>query len=128
MNQVPIHKFWGTPLNEWIERIPNELPRDAVGLRQIVLNGRYGFELNEEALIDFIRCSLLSLFASGAMPVIVAQDGVHFWTAQTQYGNMPEVMADRIITKWLEMGGNDPDESDLWFALPEIYESTRQES
>jgi hypothetical protein len=51
---------------------------------------------------------------------------VHFWTAQTQYGNIPEVMADRIITKWLQMGGTDPDESDLWFALPEIYESTRQ--
>jgi hypothetical protein len=63
VKQLPTHKFWGTPLNEWIERIPNELPRDAVGLWQIVSDGRYGFELKEDALIDFILCSLLGLFA-----------------------------------------------------------------
>ena len=31
----PTHSFFGTPLSEWISRVPNELPRDAVGLWQV---------------------------------------------------------------------------------------------
>jgi hypothetical protein len=123
MTQDRIHKFWGTPIDEWIERVPNELPRDAVSLWQIVAEARFGYDLEGDSLNDFIRRCLLGLFASGAMPVKFSQDNVHDWALQTEYLGEPDVMADHIISNWIKGGRETPDESDLWFALPQMYET-----
>lgn len=40
MTIEPQHVDYGTPVSEWIALIPGELPRDAVGLWQIVPDGR----------------------------------------------------------------------------------------
>jgi hypothetical protein len=42
----------GTPMSEYIASIPEELPRDAVGLWQIVPAGRNGFRLTGTELND----------------------------------------------------------------------------
>ena len=39
-------RFFGQTLDEWIEKVPGELPVDAVGLWQIVGFARDGFGLS----------------------------------------------------------------------------------
>ena len=73
-------KFYGQTVEEWIEKIPGELPIDAVGLWQIVPFAREGFGLSGEELLDVVRRSITALLAKGAVPVVGAMDGVHFWT------------------------------------------------
>lgn len=61
-----VDKYFGIPLSEWIERTPNELEMDAVGLWQIVPVGRESFGLEGEALKDFVRRSVIAPRISGA--------------------------------------------------------------
>ena len=93
---------------------------DAVGLWQIVPEGRDRYGLEGEALVKFIRLTLLYMFARGAKPV-VGQAGVDHWMLK-DYGDTPEAMADAIIAEWLAAGAVTPKPYDsLWFALPHIY-------
>jgi hypothetical protein len=117
------HKTYGTPVEEWIASVPNELPIDAVGLWQIVSAGRGGFELSGQELIDFVRLTLLALFEKGAKPVVGARDGANVWTP-IPYGEIPGEMADAVIQEWIG-SGREPDFGDVWFALPHIYEFKR---
>jgi hypothetical protein len=123
MRQGLRHKLYGTPVEEWIAAVPNELPIDAVGLWQIVPAGREGFGLSGEELIEFVRLNLLGLLESGAKPVIGAADGIHIWTL-VPYGDNAVEIADAIIEEWIT-SGLEPDGGDIWFALPHIYESKR---
>jgi hypothetical protein len=68
-------KRFGTPMSEYIVRVANELPVDAVGLWQIVPGGRRGFGLEDEALTDFVRRCIAELLSRGAVPVMRG-DGV----------------------------------------------------
>ncbi len=120
------HRLYGTPVEEWIAAVPNELPIDAVGLWQIVPAGREGFELSGQELIEFVRLNLLALLEKGAKPVIGAADGIHYWTL-VPYGETPAEMADAIIEEWTS-SGREPDVGDVWFALPHIYEAKRPSS
>jgi hypothetical protein len=117
------HKTYGTPIEEWIARVPNELPIDAVGLWQIVAAGRQGFGLSGQELIEFVRLILLALFEKGAKPVTGAIDGIHVW-ALIPYGLTPDEMADAIIGEWTSTA-RDPDLGGVWFAIPQIYEAKR---
>jgi hypothetical protein len=120
------HKIYGTPIEEWIASVPNELPIDAVGLWQIVPAGREGFELSGQELIDFVRLNLLALLEKGALPVTGAVDSVHFWTL-VPYGETPNEIADAVIAEWIA-SGREPDVGGVWFALPHVYESKRSNS
>ena len=115
-------KFYGQTVEEWIEKIPGELPIDAVGLWQIVSFAREGFELSGEELINVTRRSIAALLTKGAVPVVGAMDGVHFWTP-VSYGDTSEEICQAILTEWRN-SGRDPDVGDVWFALPHMLEAT----
>src|SRR6266849_5842529 len=122
MNKERRDKIYGQTVGEWIEKIPGELPIDAVGLWQIVSFGREGFELSGEELVDAVRRSITALLAKGAVPVVGARDGIHVWTP-VKYGDTADETIEAIITEWRNLG-RDPDGGDVWFALPHILEAT----
>lgn len=121
MNQEPRHKDYGTPLSEWIARIPNELPYDAVGIFQIVPAGRDGFGLARDDLVDFVRRAIMALLDAGAVPVRGGEDTGYDWIAQRQYGQSKHEITEAVIAEWLAM----PDDpfvlcgEGVWFALPQ---------
>ena len=121
MTDDPRHKLYGTPLSEWIALIPGELPRDAVGLFQIVPAGRDGFGLKGAALTDFVRRGIHALLDAGAVPVRGGKGTGYEWLAQKQYGTAKEEITEAIIREWLAL----PDDplvlcgDGVWFARPE---------
>lgn len=116
MTREPVDRDFGIPLSEWIERIPNELEMDAVGLWQIVPVGRESFYLEGDALTDFVMRSVIALIKRGAVPVRPAADKENFWEIQTQYGKLPEEIARNVVNEWQQYG-MDPTEDGLWFTL-----------
>jgi hypothetical protein len=123
MTKVLRDKFFGSTIDEWISTLPGELTVDAVGLWQIVTFGREGFGLSGDQLTDFVRQGIERVFAKGAKPVVGAMDGIHVWTT-VNYGDIPEVASNAIIAEWQTLG-RDPDEGDVWFALPHIFNGLR---
>jgi hypothetical protein len=115
-------KFYGQTVEEWIEKLPGELPVDAVGLWQIVSFGREGFGLSGEELIAVVRQGIAALLAKGAVPVVGARDDIHVWIP-VNYGDMAEETSEAIITEWRN-SGREPDVGDVWFALPHLLEVT----
>jgi hypothetical protein len=120
------HRRYGNTVDEWIAGWVAEPARDATGLWHIVTAGRDGFGLSGPELIDFVRRSLLALFAAGAKPVIGDVTKVYHWVRLKQYGDTPEEMADAIIGEW-QKSGCDPDHGGVWFATPNVYEEKRGE-
>lgn len=116
MTEEPTNKYFGTSLSEWIERTPNELEQDAVSLWQIVVSGREGFELNDDALDNFVKRSIVALLERGALPVLHTGIRESFWNIQMQYGTQPDDIATSIIEEW-HRSDADPDHDGLWFAL-----------
>jgi hypothetical protein len=115
----PKHRFFGTPMSEWIAHV-GELDVDAVGLWQIIPCGREWFGLEGAELDDFVRRSLLAHFVYGALPVRHVPDDQNVWTIQTNYGETPEAMTDAIIAEWVVQGRPNPDLWGLWLATPQI--------
>jgi hypothetical protein len=120
------HRRYGRTVDEWIAGWVAELARDATGLWHIVTAGREGFGLSGAELIDFVRRSLLALFAAGAKPVMGGIDKDYIWGRLTKYGDDPQQMADAIIDEW-QKSGCDPDYGGVWFATPNVYEERRDE-
>ncbi|MDR3672192.1 MAG: hypothetical protein P4L36_15190 [Holophaga sp.] len=116
MTIEPVDKYSGTPMSEWIARVPNELEVDAVGLWQIIPTGRDSFNLSGAALEDFIRRSIIALIERGAVPVRPAESEHEFWKKQDRYGILATEIADRVIKEW-EESGRDPDQDGLWFSM-----------
>ena len=120
MNNEPSDKRSGKPLSEYIKIVADELPIDAVGLWQIVPQGRFGFGFEGEALTDFVRRCISELLSRGAVPVVGGGlDGEHEWIVQRQYGSTPEEIIDNVVREWLANGAKDEDPGGLWFALRE---------
>lgn len=116
----PVHEDYGIPMSEWISLIPNELPRDAVGMFQIVPDGRDGFHLAGRELEDFVRRAIHGLLDAGAIPVRGGKNTAFSWVAQRQYGSNRDEITEAIIAEWLAM----PDDplilcgEGVWFARP----------
>jgi hypothetical protein len=72
MNTEPKHNIFGVSLSEWIERVPNELPADAVGLWQIIPAGIDSFGLAGAELESFAKRCIFALIKSGAKPVVAS--------------------------------------------------------
>jgi len=107
-------------MSEWIKMVANELPDDAVGLWQIVPDGRRGFELEGDALADYVRRCIAELLSRGAVPVVGGGlEGEHDWIAQSQYGSKPGEIIENVVREWLANGAKDEDPGGLWFALRE---------
>jgi hypothetical protein len=115
-------KFYGQTVEEWIEKLPGELPIDAVGLWQVASFAREGFGLSGEELITVVRQGIAGLLAKGAVPVVGAMDDIHVWV-RVNYGDTAGEISEAIITEWRN-SGREPDVGDVWFALPHILEST----
>jgi hypothetical protein len=116
MTSEPVDKYFGIPLSEWIDRLPNELDVDAVGLWQIIPTGKDSFSLFGNNLDLFAKKCILGLINRGAVPVrpVSAQHG--YWEKQLQYGDNPEEIADNIISEW-KATKRDPDQNGIWFYI-----------
>ena len=119
------HKRLGYSVNESIAADVDELSRDAVGLWRIVNEGRLGFGLQGDQLVDFVRGHVIALLENGAKPVIGAADQRFSWEMVPGYGESPNQIASGIVQEWLA-SGRDPDFGSVWFALPRVYESRRR--
>jgi hypothetical protein len=113
-------KYYGYTISESIALTPGELPIDAVGLWQIVPDGRDGFGLSGEALDDFIRRTITALLDADAVPVRHVPGSQFEWDVQHQYGTTREQIIEGIIAEWHTM----PDDplvlcgEGVWFARP----------
>ena len=120
MTEEPRHKYFGDTMRDYIVQVANELPYDAVGIWQIVPAGRLDFDLEGDALTDYVRRCIAELLSRGAVPVIGGgPDGKHHWILQRQYGSRPEEIIENVIREWLANGAQDEDPGGLWFALAE---------
>jgi hypothetical protein len=115
MTSEPVDKYFGTPMSEWIARVPNELDIDAVGLWQIVPVGIDSFGLSGESLEQFSYRCILALLQRGAVPV-ESVSGVSGWVPQTRYRGSHQEIATQIVNDW-KSGELVPDHDGLWFAL-----------
>jgi hypothetical protein len=113
--QEPVDKYFGTPLSEWIARVPNELDVDAVGLWQIIPTGMDSFGLSDECLEEFTCRCIVALLQKGAVPVRAAPPGVSGWVRETTYQGSHEEIAEQIVCDW-KVGKIIPDHNGLWFA------------
>lgn len=116
MTIEPVDKYFGISLSEWIERTPNELEQDAVGLWQIVSVGQENFDLDRKMLREFVRRSVVALVRKGAVPALPSSGENKFWERQDKYGYDPEEIATNIVSEW-QRPEKDPDENGLWFSL-----------
>ena len=121
MTIEPRHSFYDTPLGEWIEKVPNELAIDAVGLWQIIPALRKSFGLAGDALDDAIRTTLRGVLARGARPVKGSLTRPNAWEEVQEYGGRNDIV-EAVIDEWKAMG-RDPDVGDVWFILPEFIDS-----
>jgi len=112
-------KVFGDTIDEWLSCMPNELEDIGIGLADIIDTGRYGFELKNRELIEFIQKSLYVLLEHGAKP--------RHWGSLSQPGrnivlhygnNTNEEIVEGVIADWLASGAGDLEWGDFWFALP----------
>jgi hypothetical protein len=115
----------GTVL-EYIQKVPAELPIDAVGLWQIVPRGRRRFGLSGDDLTEFVSRCVSALLARGAKPVVGGGGTKYDWIYQPQYGETNSEILDSIMKEWLASGSPECDPGGLWFALPSPYVGIRE--
>ncbi len=112
----PICRIFGTPISEWVERVPNELPQDAVGLRRIIPAVRDNFGIDDcGELRAWSRRAILSLLARGAVPVSPGnkKESGYFWI-ERWWGANPGEIAERILDDWKAFGEDPVFWNDRW--------------
>jgi hypothetical protein len=120
MTREPRHISWGTPMSEWINESIPRAPYDDVpfGMWQIVDDGRRLFDLEGDALADYIRTAIYALMDAGFKPVRGAGKPDQ-WQLQVQYGINKQEVAEAVIQEWLREGAPTPEPwTGLWFGLP----------
>src|SRR6266550_2211706 len=121
MASTPRHRHFGTPIDEWISRVPSELDQDAVGLWQIVPTFTRWFDLSGQALEHYVRQCVELLLSKGALPVqgSATRNG---WKVRTDLVAERGTMVENIIAYWHALD-HEPDFGDIWFALPNRIET-----
>ena len=107
----------GMPIEEWIERVPNELPTDAVGLWQFVRSFRVLFGLTGESLESHVRKCVAKLIERGALPV--QGDADRGWSLREDLAGAQSV--EKVIAYW-KSRDREPDVGGLWFVLPKFID------
>ncbi len=126
MNNESRHKRHGDRMSEWIALTPYGLNDIGVGLYGIIANGRYGFDLEGPALVDFVRRSLRTLVSRGAVPRHRGKPGSPDRNIPLHYGSdTPNEIVEGVIADWLASGGGDLEWGDFWFALPKTFKDSR---
>lgn len=114
-----VRKLFGDTVSEWIQSLPSDLDDIGVGLHAIVQTGRYGFELKNSELIEFIRKSLYVLLNHGAKPRHWGSPSKPDRDFELHYGNdTNDEIVEGVIADWLASGAGDLEWGDFWFALP----------
>lgn len=113
MEELPKHRHFGIPIDEWASRIPNELTQDAVGLWQIVPCFIHDFGLQGAALEQYVRASIEQLIAKGAVPV--QAPGTNSVRQDLLGSKGPDI--DKVMAYLSELG-HEPTVDDVWFELP----------
>jgi hypothetical protein len=114
-----IRKLYGDTVSEWVRFLPSDLEDLGVGLHAIVQTGRYGFELRDSELIEFIRKSLFALVERGAKPRQWGSFSHPNRDIPLHYGNdTNEEIVEGVIADWSASGAGDLEWGDFWFALP----------
>ena len=119
MTNDPVESVYGMRMGEWISRVPGELPRDAVGLWQIVPAGALRFKLGGNELVEYVRRNIFALVEAGAVPVIAGGGTGYDWVYQSQFGLTKEEIASGVIAEWQRIGNDAGDlAGSVWFARP----------
>ena len=119
MTVDPKDRVFGVRMSEWISLVPGELPRDAVGMWQIVPAGTINFGLSGSELIDYVRRNIFALLAAGAIPVFGGRGTEFEWVYQPQFGITAEDIARNVIAEWQRIGNDVGDlAGSVWFARP----------
>ncbi len=122
MTEEPRHKFYGTTISEMIGFTPSGLDDEiGVGLGGIIDDGRRGFGLDSEALVEFVRKSLRTLVKAGARPWQWGTPNDPDRDIPLHYGSdTPDEIVEGVIADWLASGGGSLEWSDFRFILPEF--------
>ncbi|WP_076520255.1 hypothetical protein [Achromobacter sp. MFA1 R4] len=115
MTREPVDKYFGIRLSDWIERLPNELDVDAVGLWQIIPVGMDSFGLEGNDLDLFAYRCIMALLQKGAVPVRAIK-GAPGWVPDLAYRGPHEDIANQIVREW-RSSKLAPDHDGLWFSL-----------
>lgn len=123
-----IDRFEGTPISEWIARLPAEMEDIGIGLGAIVGYGVNDFGLHGVALDDFVRRCLYAILVSGGLPLRFVQTAptTHFspgegrWEIETKYGSTPEAIVEGVIADWRASGVPVPGWGEFWFGAREL--------
>jgi hypothetical protein len=113
------HSHFGTPLGEWIARVPNELTYDGVGLWQIVPALRQDFGLEGDRLESAVRQTIAGLMDRGAVPVYCGSADGPSWVPSEVTEREPEEVVQFVLDKWVRGVAVEPTVGDLWFAVLE---------
>lgn len=106
---------------EWFHLSLEEAKSDPVGLWEIVKTGRQGFGLEGEPLERFVHDYVLAMLKGGSSPIVGDRTRSSGWQPVFHYGDNAETAAVAIIAEW-KTRLKDPDESDVWFAFPYVWE------
>ena len=117
MNEEPRHKYFGVSLNDHIVQIANELPRDAVGMWQIVPYGRRGFDFEGDALTEFVRRCIAELLSRGAIPVIGGGGTDFFGSHRSSMVRRAKRSSRTSLWNGSRAAPKDEDPGGLWFAI-----------
>lgn len=112
----PKHPYDGTPLSSWIERVPNELPRDAVGLWQFIPALRESFKLEGKALEAAVAATVQALLERGAVPVRCGPKNGPEWVIDDAYSKDWGEIKAKVVKDWVRED-NEPGVDDVWFAI-----------
>lgn len=124
MSPTPTHDVVGIGIDEWIDRVPNELLVDAVGLWQIVPVFQKNFGLSGERLEHYVRLSIAELLKRGALPVEPTRAG---WEVREDLALPPGETVEKVVRYWKSLN-REPGVDDIWFSLPPFDRDARYDS
>ena len=115
-------------IRDYLNEAHEELDRDLTGLWNIVPAGRWGFELKDAELREFISYAIIQLLEYGGKAIEQQGSTRVYWEETKRFGTEPEEIAINIVTEWNAQGEPDPE---VWqsiaFAKPEWLASDANE-
>ena len=113
---MKLHREFGIPLEEWIEKIPNELEMDCVGLWQLTGAFERGFGLEGPDLELAMKSAVEGLLGRGALPVVSPYlEGALMAREDLMSDGRGDVQ--KIIVHWRSLD-HSPSFEDIWFDVP----------
>jgi hypothetical protein len=117
-----LHKLSDISIKGWLDELPNDLLRDAVGLWEIVRAGSYGFGLEDGPLTEFVGLCIVRLLGAGAIPLL-GNSAPQGWIATKQYGDDSLSVAVAVISEWHKKQSDPTPDDSVWFGRPDLLES-----